>query len=75
MINGQGYHATWKARTLGDDVVFEEGSQGIVLKDHFGNFEIVNEAGEGRTYDSAIAAMKALNEFVGGFGSAGEVWQ
>jgi hypothetical protein len=75
LVNGQGYHATWKARTLGDDVVLEESGSGIILKDHYGNVEVVDEQGEGRTYDSAIESVRALNEFVGGFGSGGCVWK
>ena len=75
LVNEQGYHATWRARTMGDDVVLEERHNGIILRDHYGNIQVVDEAGEGRTYDSAIETMRALNEFVGAFGSGGEVWQ
>jgi hypothetical protein len=72
MIGGQGYHATWRARTLGDIIVLEE-SGGTIIKDHYGNFYIVDETGEGRTYDSAIETMQALNGFVGDFGS-NNIW-
>jgi hypothetical protein len=75
LVNGQGYHATWKARTLGDDVILEEGASGIIIKAHYVDFYIVDDIGEGRTYDSAIETMRALNVFVGAFGSGGEVWQ
>ena len=71
LVNEQGYHATWRARTMGDDVVLEERHNGIILRDHYGNIQVVDEAGESRTYDSSIEAMQALNEFIGNFKTAG----
>jgi hypothetical protein len=69
-INGQGFHATWKAKTLGNEVVLES-ENGFELKARYDDFEVVDEDGMSHSYNSALEVMRALNEFVGNFKQAG----